>query len=102
MPGHAIPLQVIGLKPHHTVVSVRKSPDGLIRRIHKLPQLDGEFLHRLLPAQQVLTDFKGREICHAFGLIAHHCSLKKSGLTIDSSLGSRSISTAWLKNWSGK
>ena len=102
MTGQTLALQVLGLKAHHAVVSVRKSPNGLIRRIHKLTQLDGEFLHRLLPTQQVLTDFKGRDLCHAFGLIAHHCALKKSGLTIDVSLGSRSISTAWLKNWSGK
>jgi hypothetical protein len=28
--------------------------------------------------------------------------LKMSGLTTDSSLGSNSISLAWLKNWSGR
>jgi hypothetical protein len=66
MAGQSIPLQVVGLKRHHAVVSVRKSPDVLIRGIHELPQFDGEFLHRLLATEQVRANFQSGELRHGF------------------------------------
>mgnify|MGYP006149579995 CR=1 FL=1 len=102
MASRAVALQVVGLQRHHPVIAVREGMDVGIGRVHKLAQFDGEFLHRLLAAEQMLADLQGRELRNVEGTGAHHCCLKKSGLTTDSSLGSRSISTAWLKNWSGK
>ena len=102
MARSAVALQVVRLQVHHTVIAVRKSVDGLVCTIHKTPELGDELLHRFLAAEQVLAHLQSGQIGHIFCRLGHQFVLKKSGLTTDSSLGSRSISTDWSKNTSGK
>ena len=98
----AVTLQVVSLQSNYSVIAVRKGVDGLVCPIHKTSELGGELQHRFLATQQVLMHFQSGQVGHIFRRLGHQFVLKKSGLTTDSSLGSRSISTDWLKNWSGK
>jgi hypothetical protein len=46
--GRAVTLQIVGLQGHDPIFTVCKGLDAGVRRIHKLAQLDSEFLHCLL------------------------------------------------------
>jgi hypothetical protein len=50
-----IPLQVVRLQVHHTVIAVRKGVDRLVCTIDKKPELGRELLNRFLAAKKVLA-----------------------------------------------